>query len=165
MNIPKYSKLEIERRWLVPAEYGQTFKPEDPYKLIEDKYLECGRLRLRALTNSKTGEKEYKLCKKYGQTSPMQEPITNIYLSESEYRALAALPGNTLNKRRYKKEFDGNKFSFDVFEGPLKGLILCEIEGADIQQVQEIKLPSCVFKEVTEDRKYSGGELAKQIKN
>jgi CYTH domain-containing protein len=165
MSIPKYSKLEIERRWLVPAEFGQTFKLEEAHTLIEDIYLECGRLRLRSMINSVKGEKEFKLCKKYGQTSEFSEPITNIYLSEEEFRALQVLKGNPITKKRYKKEFNGEQFSFDVFHGKLEGLVLCEIEGADIHTIQEIKPPAFVIKEVTGDLNFSGGELSKRIKN
>lgn len=49
--IPKYSKLENERRWLMPSSFYNSLR-QLPYKKIEDIYFSCGRLRLRAITDS-----------------------------------------------------------------------------------------------------------------
>ena len=46
MTVPKYSRIEFERRFLVDPDAGwqRTAKPYS--KLLEDRYLDCGRLRL-----------------------------------------------------------------------------------------------------------------------
>lgn len=49
--IPKYSKLEIERRWLMPSSFVNSLR-QLPYQKNEDICFSCGRLRLRAITDS-----------------------------------------------------------------------------------------------------------------
>ena len=80
MPIPNYSKLENERRWLIAESFASSLKVL-AYKKIDDVYLSCGRLRLRAITDSQSGDLQFKLCKKYGPISAMVEPIVNIYLT------------------------------------------------------------------------------------
>ena len=158
MSIPKYSKLEHERRWLVPSAYIESLK-DKPYIAIEDRYLDCGRLRLRSMTSSLNGEKVFKLCKKYGAISNCSEPITNIYLTENEFNAFLSIEGKPLFKKRFKQESGGYRFNFDVFAGNLNGLILCEIEAQDEDSLKSIQAPSCVISEVTDMHIFSGGSL------
>ena len=95
---PKYSLLEIERRWLL----HQSASPDLntlPSLLITDRYLKGTRMRLRQIEEE--GHFRYKLVKKYGPISDLSEPITNIYLSQSEYELLATLPALVLTRQRF----------------------------------------------------------------
>ena len=97
-SIPKYSILEIERRWLVnPNKIGNL--EQEPFRKIEDLYITGTRLRLR-LVEDKYGKIIYKLGKKYGKHSKIVEPITTLYLSPSEYEALSILPGKKAKKEK-----------------------------------------------------------------
>ena len=158
LTIPKYSKLENERRWLLPSSFISSLK-QLPYKKIDDLYLSCGRLRLRAITDSQTGQLEFKLCKKYGAISETCEPIVNVYLTVEEYGALSVLPGHKLSKSRYKKVINNVQYGFDVFEGTLSGLILCEVEAESEDLLKKISSPDLAAKEVTGNSVYSGGHL------
>lgn len=152
VEVPKYARLENERRFLVrhaPDLAGLG------YRLIEDLYLE-GRLRLRRITSSATGAVEHKLCKKYGGDDPVSAPITNLYLSAEEYAALAGLPGRAVRKRRYSVD----DVSLDVFEGQLAGLMLCEAEDATRDAAVARVFPGWVDREVTADSRFTGGVLA-----
>jgi hypothetical protein len=152
MDPPKYAKLENERRFLVlkaPALTGA------PYRLIEDLYLEAGRLRLRRITDGETVQ--WKLCKKYGGDDPVSAPVTNLYLAEPEYAAFAGLPGWPLRKRRYR--IDG--FSLDVFEGPLSGLMLAEVEAGSRAAVLALTPPVWADAEVTAEPFFTGGNLCR----
>jgi CYTH domain-containing protein len=159
MKIPKYAKIEYERRWVLPTLYADTVASL-PYTLIEDLYLDCGRMRLRSMTDSKTGEKIFKLCKKYGATAVSTEPIVNIYLTTEEYAAFLKLPGHKLTKKRHKQAFGNYHFSVDVFERELKGLVLCEIEADSLENLNTIPKPSMAKAEVTDNEIFSGGKLS-----
>ena len=160
MAIPKYSKLEFERKWLVPATYVELLEGS-PHFLIEDLYLSCGRLRLRSMTDSETGEKTFKLCKKYGAISKNSEPIVNIYLTEYEYCGLGKLAGAVIKKKGYKRLFEEQKFSMDAFQGALRGLILCEIEANSEVALMKIVKPPIAIVEVTERAEFNGGNLCR----
>ncbi len=159
MTLPKYSKLENERRWLLDSNFKANLEGL-PYAEIEDKYLSCGRMRVRSLTYS-DGRKEFKLCKKYEPISKFSQPITNIYLTETEHKDFLSLAGQTIKKKRYKKSWNGNEYSIDVFVAPIDNLILCEIESENEESLRMIVAPPFAKNEVTNDPLFSGGELCK----
>ena len=107
----KYSELEIERRWLV-HESKLPDLSELTVKVLTDLYITDSRLRLRKEESSNSIK--YKLCKKYGKTSAISEPITNIYLSEIEYSSLSKMAGVEVIRHRYYFPFNGVEMSINV---------------------------------------------------
>jgi CYTH domain-containing protein len=88
--------------------------------------------------------------------------ITNIYLSPAEYDVLTALPALKLRKRRYECTHDDRVFTIDAFDGVLTGLMLSETGfSASAEMDQPLGLPSWVASEVTNDRRFTGGELVR----
>jgi hypothetical protein len=74
MGEPKYARLELERRWLVdtarrPALDGLGIT------VIEDRYIDGTRLRLRRMSRPDLGEVKWKLTKKYECADPSARPI------------------------------------------------------------------------------------------
>lgn len=160
MDLPKYSKLEHERRWLAQSPILQDLAGL-PYYEISDLYLKCGRLRLRVIEHSVTQERQFKLCKKYGQISIHSEPIVNIYLTSDEHSALKSLEGFPIHKHRYKNRIQDIDFSIDVFQGHLSGLVICEKEAQSEEELQSFPFPYADAIEITGDQFYSGGALAR----
>lgn len=157
MQVPKYSAMEIERRFLVvdlPDLSGARMR------LIEDNYVSGTRMRLRAITHADGRDPEFKLCKKYPSEAALGGPITNLYLTAQEHAVLAALPGAAVRKRRYSVPWKAWTFSIDVFEGALSGLVLSEVEADLVEDVNAIELPSWIAREVTADPFFRGGALA-----
>lgn len=151
---PKYSLPEIERRWLVDLEAVGDLG-DLPHFELEDLYLAGTRLRLRSMAWTDK-DPVYKLCKKYGRRPELSEPITNLYLGETEYRLLARLPGRRLRKRRYR--IGGG--SLDVFEHPHAGLAIFEREFEDEARARSFRPPDFVTREITGDPRHSGATLA-----
>ena len=158
MEPPKYAVFEHERRFLVldPPDLGAP-----PARLIEDVYLDCGRLRLRRVTHYDGSATQLKLCKKYGGADPVSGPIVNVYLSPDEYAALAMLPGRPLRKRRHRVAHADRSFGLDVFEGHLAGLMLVEAEATSAEAIRSVAFPSWAALEVTADPFFTGGQLAR----
>lgn len=153
----KYSLIEREKRFLLaalPDGIGKTFR------LIEDTYFQDTRLRLRRVTNPLGQALELKLTQKFsGQGQQASErSITNLYLNQTEYELFAGLSGHRLRKRRYDYKASSYHYTIDVFEGPLAGLMLAEIEFA--QNEPTPTLPSFALKDVTDDSFFTGGQLA-----
>lgn len=159
MQLPKYAVLENERRFLVRREAVDALAISRR-RLIEDRYLSGGRMRLRAITDEATGEREFKLCKKYGSADVVSEPIVNIYLSEAEHAAFAILPGADIVKRRCAVEHAGRTFSVDLFLGRLDGLAICEAEAATRDDILALAFPPWAAVEITADAFFSGANLA-----
>src|SRR5262245_41968158 len=114
----KYSLPELERRWLIRGGAMPALALA-PRRIIEDKYIRGGRLRLRAGCGD-GAEPIYKLGKKYGREGNDPEQVVSIYLSEPEYKSLLELPGAKLRKVRYSVEGG----SLDVLEYPSPGLTI-----------------------------------------
>jgi CYTH domain-containing protein len=151
-ELPKYSLPEIERRWLV--DLSAVDLRSTAFCEIEDLYIADSRLRLRKVSgpNGRT----FKLGKKYGKRTALSEPITNLYLTEDEYRRFAGLPGRRIHKRRYALASG----SLDVYLEPNKGLAVLEVEFHSEQSAQEFTPPHFATREITNEPEFSGARLA-----
>jgi CYTH domain-containing protein len=130
MNPPRYSRLEHERRFLVAPDHLEFLQQKPFSRRFDDRYLRCGRLRLRTMTNSDDGVTTYKLTKKYAYEHPDAPPIVSVWLTADEHAALHRLDGDDLTKTRWYDDYGGHTFSVDVFAGSLAGLVICEVEAA-----------------------------------
>jgi len=157
----KYTRVEYERRFLVDTDSGWENLVEPYSKLFEDKYISGTRLRLRVLTDSDTGRRLIKLTKKSDSRSPYFRTISRILLSPDEHQILDLLDGHRLKKVRYYRNYLDRVFSVDVFEGDLAGLILCETESDDLEDLMSIQPLPIARQEVTEDSFFDGGNLCR----
>jgi CYTH domain-containing protein len=160
MDLPKYARWEHERRFLVRAEDARSVLDGPRSRIIEDRYLSCGRLRLRKLTDSVSGAVTLKLTKKYPSGSVLSQPIVTVLLSSDEHAALRALAGADLRKRRFHDDVLGRPFGVDVFEGPLAGLVLCSVETDTLEELERVARPRYAGPEVTHDPFFCGGRLS-----
>lgn len=149
-----YARTEIERRFLVSGEVDS----HDEGRLIEDRYLEGMRLRLRRVT--KDGRSIFKLTQKIrtNESDPSSVSITNVYLSLEEYERLSELPGCDIVKTRRLAPVGSVTFAVDEFAAALKGLVLAEVEVISLRD--PLEMPAWVGHEVTHDDRFSGGRLA-----
>jgi CYTH domain-containing protein len=155
--LPKYARLEIERRWLVmPESIGQL--DGMAYRTVEDVYLPDTGLRLRAMREP-SGTAVFKLCKKYGKSSALSEAMTNLYLSEVEHALLrSSFHGVAVRKRRYA--VDGG--SIDVYPGRDEWSVF-EMEFESEAEALDYEPPGFVTVEITGDPLYSGAALASRL--
>lgn len=157
---PKYSRMEYERRWLVRQGPLDLVNPRPFSRRLFDRYLECGRLRLRAIEESDGLPTRYKLTKKYPADSLEAHPIVSVFLSREEYEGLRALPGRELVKTRRYDQVGEWLFAVDAFEAPHEGLVLCEIEAESPEELARVVLPPYVVRDVTHEIAYTGVTLA-----
>ena len=156
---PKYAHLELERRWLVDVGRRHPLD-RHPATVIEDRYIDGTRLRLRRMIGPGPGETSCKLTKKYECADPSARPIVTSYLTEAEYDLLRTLPARPLTKRRYRLPIDGRTWSLDVFEGALRGLELVECEADDETGLVALVPPDWALREVTHLPQWQCGALA-----
>ena len=149
--LPKYSALEIERRWLVDLAAAGDLGSV-PWRKIEDLYVEGSQLRLRKVTQP-DGACIFKFGKKYGKSSTLSEPVANLYLTAAEYEQLSMLPGAATSKRRYS--LAGG--ALDIYEQPRAGLAVFEVEFGDEEAARRYEPPDFVTREITGEPSPSGG--------
>jgi hypothetical protein len=149
----RYAQVEREQRWVLRRRPDGLDRPIR----VDDRYLE-GRLRLRTMTSGI--EVVYKLGQKVrpDERDPAVVKLTNMYLSRSEYAALATLPGHDLRKTRWHRP--GAGVIVDEFHGHLSGLVLAEVELAS--EDEWLSGPDGLEAvDVTHDDRFSGGALAR----
>lgn len=156
---PKYARIELERRWLVDAARRPTLDGTH-CTLIEDRYIDGTRIRLRRMSRPGWDKTKWKLTKKYECEEARARPIVSTYLTEREYEVLRALPSCPLAKRRFHVEFDGRWWSLDVFEGALAKLELIECEAETRAALDALMPPDWALREVTDLPQWQGGALA-----
>jgi CYTH domain-containing protein len=150
----RYAQLEREQRWLL-RELPPGVTDE---RVIVDHYWSGTSLRLRMVQYHDTVV--YKLGQKVRleADSPEVVKITNIYLSEGDFRALSVTSASIISKSRWSLTTDDTHFSVDEFKGRHSGLVLAERElGADDPRASG---PAFAVAEVTNDNEYTGGWLA-----
>jgi CYTH domain-containing protein len=155
----KYAWVERERRWLchsIPME--RVIRSE----AIVDLYITGTQLRLREAIPLNGGAAMRRLGRK-ADVSASVRLLTSIYLSLDEFALLSALPGRLLKKTRHHLgKVAGADVSVDCFEDGLTGLIMAEAEFEDSAAMSAYPMPDFAFLEVTEDIRYTGGELVQQ---
>ena len=87
-----------------------------------------------------------------GRRGFIQGLITNTYLSAAEYDLLASLPAEVLSKTRLSVP----PLSIDVFNPPLHGLVLADVEISTDEAAHSFLLPPAAIAEVTDDARFTG---------
>lgn len=158
---PKYSIPEIERRWLAIEANLPDLSSLVPWE-ITDRYIAGTRLRLRRMAKIEDTEDNnhviFKLCKKYGKTSSISEPIVNIYLTATEYNTLVQLPATQTKKLRYDVDYSSVHFmvNFYLDDGP----ITVEAEFESESDAEKCQIPPFCGQEVSNDKSFEGKSLA-----
>ena len=151
----KYARRERERRFVLkrsPA--GPCIRRAE----ISDLYITGSRLRLRQTQETMSGGRAviYKLTQKLDHPDGRPGLMTTLYLNKAEHDLLRALPGIELKKSRYSVP----PLGVDVFTGELSGLMMAEIEFDTAEDEARFQEPSEAAAEVTQDRRFTGGQLA-----
>src|SRR5206468_11532532 len=120
----KYARVERERRYLL-QDLPEGLTRADHHLQITDNYITGTRLRLRKVRDPRTNKWTVKFTQKFAPNPQdlSRTVITNTYLNANEYEVLSIFEGNEIRKNRYSLEFEGRKFSIDMFLGDLLGLV------------------------------------------
>lgn len=80
-----------------------------------------------------------------------------IPLRQSEYDLLSALEGKSVEKIRYYFDYNGLRAEIDVFQGPLKGLVLVDFEFETEDEKNNFHMPDFCLADVTQEEFIAGG--------
>src|SRR5436190_21168016 len=114
----KYARVERERRFLL-NDLPEGLSRTDPHVQITDNYITGTRLRIRKVRDPKTNKWTVKFTQKFAPNPKdfSRTLITNTYLTALEADTLAVFEGNEIRKNRYYFDFEGRRFSVDMFLG------------------------------------------------
>ncbi|HEY8186451.1 MAG TPA: hypothetical protein VIF64_10295 [Pyrinomonadaceae bacterium] len=156
----KYARVERERRYLL-QDLPEGLTRASPHIQITDNYLTGTRLRLRKMRDPQTNKWTVKFTQKFAPNpaDSSRTIITNIYLNALEAEMLAVFAANEIRKNRYPFEFEGRKFSIDMFLGDLLGLVLAEVSFETDEELDNFPRPPFAVADVTGNELFTGGRL------
>ena len=156
----KYARVERERRYLLQDLPAGLSRASDHVQ-ITDNYMTGTRLRLRKVRDPQTNKWTVKFTQKFAPNPQdlSRTVITNTYLNPNEYEVLSIFEGNEIRKNRYSLEFEGRKFSIDMFLGDLLGLVLAELSFETDEDMDNFPSPPFALADVTNNETFSGGRL------
>jgi CYTH domain-containing protein len=159
-NESKYARVERERRYLL-QDLPEGLTRADPHLQITDNYISGTRLRIRKVRDPRSNKWTVKFTQKFAPDPAdfSHTIITNIYLNALEAETLAMFDANEIRKNRYSFEFEGHRFSVDMFLGDLFGLVLAEVSFETDDELERFAPPSFAIAEVTNNKLFTGGEL------
>lgn len=143
---------EIERRFLVAT------IPEPlprPTRIVQG-YLMIGPPSVRVRSADGTCTLTIKTGTGVARTE-IERPLDAV-----EFDALfPATDGCRVDKRRHRIDLDdGHTAELDLFDGPLSGCRLVEVEFPDVDEATAFLIPSWFGAEVTDDHRYTNAALA-----
>lgn len=157
----KYARVERERRYLL-QDLPEGLTRADHHLQITDNYITGTRLRIRKVRDPKTNKWVVKFTQKFAPNPEdlSRTTITNTYLNAIEAETLSVFEANEIRKNRYPFEFEGRKFSVDMFLGDLFGLVLAEVSFETDEDMKSFHQPAFAIAEVTNNEIFSGGRLS-----
>ena len=157
----KYARVERERRYLL-RDLPEGMTRADPHLQITDNYITGTRLRIRKVREPRTNKWTVKFTQKFAPdpNDLSRTIITNTYLNALEAEVLSVFNTNEIRKNRYQFEFEGRKFSVDMFLGDLFGLVLAEVSFETDEELDNLPTPPFALADVTNEPLFTGGRLS-----
>ena len=156
----KYARIERERRYLL-QDLPEGLSLADAHVQITDNYITGTRLRIRKVRDPRTNKWTVKFTQKFAPNPAdlSHTVITNTYLNAAEYEVLSVFEANEIRKNRYPFEWEGRKFTVDMFLGDLFGLVLAEVGFETDTDLAGFSKPPFAIAEVTNNELFTGGKL------
>jgi CYTH domain-containing protein len=134
----------------------------DPHLQITDNYITGTRLRIRKVREPRTNKWTVKFTQKFAPdpNDLSRTIITNTYLNALEAETLSVFNTNEIRKNRYYFDFEGRRFSVDMFLGDLFGLVLAEVGFETDEDLDQYPKPPFALADVTNELLFTGGSLA-----
>ncbi len=157
----KYARIERERRYLL-RDLPEGMTRADSHLQITDNYMTGSRLRLRKVREPRTNKWTVKFTQKFAPNPAdlSRTIITNTYLNALEAEVLSTVfNSNEIRKNRYPFEYEGHKFSVDMFLGDLFGLVLAEVSFESDEELDQFPNPPFALADVTNEALFTGGRL------
>ena len=157
----KYARVERERRYLL-EDLPEGMTRADHHLQITDNYITGTRLRIRKVRDPQTNKWIVKFTQKFAPNPNdlSRTIITNLYLNATEAETLSIFAANEIRKNRYYFDFEGRRFSVDMFIGDLFGLVLAETSFDTDDDMDHFSMPPFALADVTNDETFSGARLS-----
>src|SRR5436190_13257895 len=157
----QYARVERERRYLL-EDLPEGLTRAEHHLQITDNYITGTRLRIRKVRDPRTNKWVVKFTQKFAPNPNdlSRTIIASLYLNAHEAETLSIFEANEIRKNRYYHEFEGRRFSIDMFLGDLFGLVLAESDFDTDEELDRLATPSFAIADVTNNELFAGGKLS-----
>jgi len=100
---------------------------------------------------------KYEMTKKVPVDNKGHFDEQTVKLTKEEFNALKNVDGRNVHKIRYLYDYKGYTAEIDVFQGPLKGLIIVEFEFDNVKEKDSFEMPDFCLADVTSEEFTAGG--------
>lgn len=145
---------EIERKFLVASDGWRNHAD----KGIDLRQAYVVTMNDRSLRVRIHGDKWARLTIKIGKSALVRDEYEYDLPLHDAKEMLTRAVGIVIEKRRHRVPHKGFIWEVDVYEGPLRGLIVAEVELK--RETDLPALPDWIGREITGDRRYSNQSLA-----
>lgn len=88
-----------------------------------------------------------------------QHEEQTIELTKEEFESLNKLEGKRVHKQRYYYKYKGHTAEIDVFQEPLKGLIVADFEFDSVEEKDSFEKPDFCSADITHEEFIAGGKI------
>ncbi|MDQ3321719.1 MAG: hypothetical protein M3525_04690 [Acidobacteriota bacterium] len=167
-------KTERRRVFLIP-DLPEPLTKASSHLQIFDNYIENTRLRLRSVRSPETKQWTYILEQRFPADADLTVwNVSEIYLDESEHQVFEQFEGREIKKNerietnevrfnRYFYDYNGTRFSIDIYLGALWGLNLAKIFFETEEELQKFEEPDFSIIETTNNLFFTGANLVGKI--
>lgn len=154
----KTAQLELHRLFLIDA-LPEPLSLASSHLQILDRYIEGTRMRLRRVRDPSSNQSTWILQQRFVSLNGSETRLAEIHLNAQEYALFERFGGPEIRKNRYFHEFDRVGMAFDLYLGPLHGLMMARAEFETRENVDDFETPGFAIIEVTEEPFFSGENL------
>lgn len=151
--------MEIEKKFLVQ-------KCPDDLKRYPASEIEQGYLSREPVIRIRRMDDEYILTYKSKNGIPDMDSVcvnqeVELPLTKQSYEHLREkVDGVIIQKTRYRIAYNGHTIELDVFHGKYQGIIIAEVEFANIEEAEQFSGPDWFGENVSGDLRYANAYLA-----
>lgn len=146
--------MEIERKFLVDE--SQIDYRSYPHKILKQGYLSTD-----PVVRVRKEDDEYYMT--YKGKGLLAREEYNLPLNEASFEhLLAKADGNIISKTRYLIPYGKYMIELDVFDEPIKPLVLAEVEFPSLEEAETFVAPKWFGEDVTQNPAYQNANMSKR---
>lgn len=159
----KTYKTELRRAFLL-EKLPEPLNRASRHLQIFDNYIAETRLRLRSIRNPETKEWTRILEQRFPADADNLAvwKISQIVLSETEYKIFEKFEGREIRKNRYFYGFNDRPFEIDVYLGDLWGLNIANVCFENENDLENFQIPPFAIIEITNSEFFIGKSLVEK---
>lgn len=159
--VPENNNRIIHQKRFLTEGLPEGLTAADSHLQIFDNYIENTRIRLRKIRVPETKQwtRVLEQIKELDAENPSSFELSQMFLTEAEYKTFEVFKGREIRKNRYFCELGDFTYEIDIFLGALWGLNIARVVFDDNRQKTQFEIPEFAVLDISDDKFFSGNSL------